>query len=210
MEGLDARIREKLGKRLFSLGGPTGAGKDTVVNVLLATYPEEIVRLPRVTTREKRPEEIEGVHYFFVDLPQFSRRVRRGRYGAVDTYGGNLYSIDYQALTDHLISHEYRVIMMGGICGIQIKPVFPAMTNIHLTITAEEIRRRIEKRGDDSVKVGIYVQEAIERLLVEPPLFDRQVENHDCQLRRAMGEIAEIMGLPKRESVINTEDCPCA
>lgn len=210
MEGLDTRLREKLGKRLFSLGGPTGAGKDTVVNILLATYPDKIVRLPRVTTRMMRPGEVEGVHYFFVDLSQFFRRVQRGRYGAVDIYVGNLYGIDHQELTDHLVNHESKVIMMGGICGIQIKPVFPAMTNIYLMITEEEIKLRIKRRDENLVEANICVQEAIERLRVEPPLFDKQVENHNCQLRNTVAEIAEIMGLPPRELVIREENCPCA
>lgn len=54
----------KRGKILI-ITGPSGVGKDTVMNSLLSKHPE--FRFCRsVTTRDKRPGEIEGVSYYFI------------------------------------------------------------------------------------------------------------------------------------------------
>ncbi len=62
---------------LFVVSGPSGAGKDTLVDALLT-------RMPRVrysvsaTTRAPRPDEREGEHYFFLDRPAFEARQAAG------------------------------------------------------------------------------------------------------------------------------------
>lgn len=210
MEGLDARLRKKLGERLFSLGGPTCAGKDTIVRCLEKSYPGQVLRFPRITTRPQREGEVDGKDYFFVDQETFCHRVQQGRIGAIDVYAANLYGIDYQRLVDILLGDdESFVVMVGGICGIQLKPHFPTMINIYLTASEEEIRRRLEHRKGDPTQINISLQEAMERLCVEPFLFDRQIENHDCQLAQAVQQIAEIMGLTPAEVILEGGDYPC-
>jgi guanylate kinase len=46
--------------------GPSGVGKDTMIDMLKKKYKDVFFKLPSYTTREKRPKEEEGVDYFFV------------------------------------------------------------------------------------------------------------------------------------------------
>ena len=49
---------------LIVLSGPSGAGKGTVYNAVINMLPE-LKKSISVTTRLPRPDEIDGVHYYF-------------------------------------------------------------------------------------------------------------------------------------------------
>jgi len=54
------------------LSAPSGAGKTAIADALLASEPE-LERSVSVTTRERRPAEIDGVHYHFLTEAEFQR-----------------------------------------------------------------------------------------------------------------------------------------
>lgn len=66
--------REKLARRglMFVMSSPSGAGKTTLTRLLVQK--EDNIELSiSVTTRQRRPSEVEGVHYYFVSRPQFEK-----------------------------------------------------------------------------------------------------------------------------------------
>ena len=73
--------------RLTVLAGPSGAGRESVVELVRARSPSVWTPLA-VTTRPRREGELEGVHRHFLAPREFDRRVARGellewsRYGA--------------------------------------------------------------------------------------------------------------------------------
>jgi guanylate kinase len=66
--------RERLARRglMFVMSSPSGAGKTTLTR-LLVQKEDNIDLSISVTTRQRRPSEVEGVHYFFVSRPEFER-----------------------------------------------------------------------------------------------------------------------------------------
>ena len=62
--------------------GPSGAGKGTLIQLLLPRFPELALAVS-ATTRAQRPGEEEGVHYWFLDRATFDQRSlpRTGRTG---------------------------------------------------------------------------------------------------------------------------------
>ena len=59
---------------LIIFSGPSGSGKDTVLNKLIAGR-EDIKVSVSMTTREKREGEIDGTHYYFVSREYFEKKV---------------------------------------------------------------------------------------------------------------------------------------
>ena len=57
------------------LSAPSGAGKTAIADALLATEPE-LVRSISVTTRARRPAEVDGVHYHFLTEERFQDALR--------------------------------------------------------------------------------------------------------------------------------------
>ncbi len=144
---------------LFVVSGPSGAGKDTLVDALRA-------RLPRLrysvsaTTREPRPGEIEGEHYFFLDREEFERRISAGGFLEWREYNGNLYGTP-RDFVERTLTEGYDLIMKPEVNGaLAIKKAFPDAVLIFLapdkfshlrarllarrTETNEEIARRLE------------------------------------------------------------------
>jgi guanylate kinase len=144
---------------LFVVSGPSGAGKDTLVDALRA-------RLPRLrysvsaTTRPPRPGEIEGEHYFFLEREEFERRNAAGGFLEWREYNGNLYGTP-RDFVERTLTEGYDLIMKPEVNGaLAIQKAFPAAVLIFLapdkfshlrvrllarrTETNEEIARRLE------------------------------------------------------------------
>jgi guanylate kinase len=77
-------------KPVFVVTGPSGAGKGTLIQLVLPRFPE--LRLAvSATTRRQRPGEQDGVHYWFLDRPEFDRRIEAGEFLEWVDYVGNRY-----------------------------------------------------------------------------------------------------------------------
>jgi len=64
---------------LIVISAPSGGGKTTLCQQLLARHPE-MTRAVTCTTRPPRPGEIDGLDYYFIDDLEFSRRVEAGAF----------------------------------------------------------------------------------------------------------------------------------
>lgn len=64
--------------RLTVLAGPTAVGKGTVAAYIREHHPEVWISIS-CTTRTRRPGEIDGVHYYFVDDAGFDELVATGQ-----------------------------------------------------------------------------------------------------------------------------------
>ena len=135
---------------LFVVSGPSGAGKDTLVDALRA-------RIPRLrysvsaTTRPARAGEHEGEHYFFLTREAFESR--RSDHGFLEwkEYNGNLYGTprDYVVKT---LTEGYDLIMKPEVNGaIAIKAAYPDAVLIFLVPDRfSHLRKRLEERRTET------------------------------------------------------------
>ncbi|HYA08266.1 MAG TPA: hypothetical protein VEG24_01670, partial [Gaiellaceae bacterium] len=64
---------------VFVITGQSGAGKGTLIQRLLADFPQLELAVS-ATTRPRRPGEVEGVHYYFISEEEFDRRLAAGEF----------------------------------------------------------------------------------------------------------------------------------
>ena len=144
---------------LFVVSGPSGAGKDTLVDALRE-------RMPRLrysvsaTTRDPRPGEIEGEHYFFVSRDAFEARRSQGGFLEWREYNENLYGTPRDFM-ESTLAQGYDLIMKPEVNGaLAVKAAYPDAVLIFLvpdrfsqlrerllarrTETNEEIASRLE------------------------------------------------------------------
>jgi guanylate kinase len=144
---------------LFVVSGPSGAGKDTLVEALRERR-ESLRYSISATTRAPRSEERNGEHYFFVSQDEFERLRQGGKLLEWREYNGNLYGTpsDY---VERSLAEGYDVVMKPEVNGaLAVKAAYPDAVLIFVvpdrfsnlrerllarrTETNEEIARRLE------------------------------------------------------------------
>ncbi len=116
---------------LFVVSGPSGAGKDTVVERLLVRQPRLRVSVS-ATTRAPRPGETDGVAYYFLEREAFERKAAAGAFLETKEYNGNLYGTPLAAI-EALLAEGYDVIAKPEVNGaLAIKAAYPDAVLIFL------------------------------------------------------------------------------
>jgi guanylate kinase len=109
---------------LFVVSGPSGAGKDTLVDGLRLRH-KRFKYSVSATTRDPRPGEREGIEYFFVTREAFEARLAENGFLEHRSYNGNLYGTPRSFINEALLD-GYDVIMKPEVNGaIAIKERFP-------------------------------------------------------------------------------------
>jgi guanylate kinase len=72
------------------IASPSGAGKSTLSRLLLQTD-KNLTLSVSVTTRQRRPSEVDGIHYHFIDRRRFETMRERGELLEWAEVHGNLY-----------------------------------------------------------------------------------------------------------------------
>jgi guanylate kinase len=175
---------------VFVVTGPSGAGKGTLIGLLLPRFP---VLRPAVsaTTRPQRPGERDGIDYWFLDDDEFTRRVEAGAFLEWVEYVGNRYGT--------LLSEIDRILDEGGAPlleletagALRVKKKVPGAVTVFVTAPVEELERRLRERDTESTGAIADRIELARRQLDEAEQFDHVVENDDRE--RAAEKLAEIV-----------------
>jgi guanylate kinase len=149
--------RNKTAALLILISAPSGGGKTTLCNQLLAARPG-MTRAVTCTTRLPRPGEKDGVDYYFFNAADFERRVAAGEFIEHATVFGRSYGILRSELLDKLRSGRDVLLNVDvqGAATIRAKArVEPelkrALVSIFLTpASASVLEERLKKRNSDS------------------------------------------------------------
>ncbi len=134
---------------LFVLSGPSGAGKGTVMTKLLKTEPLELSI--SATTRQPRPEDEEGVSYFFKSREEFERMIENNELFEYAMFSGNYYGTPRQYVIDRINAGKDVMLEIEVQGALQVKTSVPEAVLIFLMPkTLKELRARLEGRGTES------------------------------------------------------------
>jgi guanylate kinase len=103
------RLRTSDAPRAFIISGPSGVGKDTVLEQLRLSYPDAVY-VVTATSRPKRPGEIEGVHYHFIERDDFERQIEDGEFIENAIVYNNLYGVPRTPIVDGIAAGRDVII----------------------------------------------------------------------------------------------------
>ncbi len=180
--------------RLVVLSGPSGVGKDSVIELIRARSPWVWLSVS-VTTRPKRDYEVDGVHYNFVTRAEFERMVADGHLLEWAEFAGNLYGTP-RAPVEARLTAGIPVLLKIDLQGArQVRAAMPEALLVFLAPPSpEELKRRLIGRGtEDEDTLRRRLQHADEELAAEPE-FDVTVVNDFVE--RAADELVGLLGSP--------------
>ncbi|MCF6094880.1 guanylate kinase [Microaerobacter geothermalis] len=135
---------------LIVLSGPSGVGKGTV-RAALQDKVKDLVYSISATTREKREDEVEGVHYFFKTKDEFLQMIENDEFLEWAQFVGNYYGTP-RAFVEETLSKGKDVILEIEVKGaFQVQEKFPEGIFIFLAPpNMTELKNRIIHRGTET------------------------------------------------------------
>ncbi|TWA93366.1 guanylate kinase [Azospirillum brasilense] len=149
-------MNAKISRRglMLVLSSPSGAGKTTISRRLLDRDPG-ITLSVSVTTRPMRPGEQPGVHYYFVDMPEFDRMAGQGELLEHAHVFGNCYGTPRHAVETALSAGRDVLfdIDWQGMQQLAANARADLVSIFVLPPSGTELERRLHSRGQDSAEV---------------------------------------------------------
>ena len=135
---------------MFVLSSPSGAGKSTIARQLLKED-QEIELSISVTTRERRPSELDGVHYHFIDEETFSKLSERGDLLESAEVHGNFYGTPREPVEKALSSGRDVLFDIDWQGTRQIADRLPddVVRVFILPPSMDELQARLRRRAED-------------------------------------------------------------
>jgi guanylate kinase len=175
------------------ISAPSGAGKTTIVKHLLDSGLNLSFSVS-ATTRPLRGNEIDGVDYFFLSVPEFRNRIEKNEFVEWEQVYKDLYYGTLRSELERIWANDKYVLFDVDVQGaINLKREF-GTNSIAIFImppSVEELENRLVRRGTDTPeKIKIRVDKAKEELELANQ-FDLVIVNH--QLDKAKEEAFKIV-----------------
>ena len=194
---MTGKLRMEYPGNIFVVAAPSGAGKSSLVKALMEL--DSAVQ-PSVshTTRPPRGQEKHGREYFFVPHADFDAMVAAEAFVEWAHVHGQRYGTSKKAIEDRISTGADVILEIDFQGATQIRKTFAnAVTIFILPPSWEELRSRLERRGEDSAEViELRLQNAAEEMaranefdfviineLFERALFDLKAIVHAQRLR---------------------------
>lgn len=189
----DATKEEAPKNKVLVVVGPSGVGKDTLMNKLFERHPNNFQKAVTHTTRGMREGEEEGKNYYYVSKEEFEKLKDEGGFVETNFYNNNYYGTSKKELNKaaEIDKIMYFVIDVNGATAINDQKI-PANFIAFLPPSVEVLRERLSKRNTESeevIKGRIETAEAEIPKIEGSAFFNYKIINDDME--RAVNELEE-------------------
>lgn len=180
---------------LIVLSGPSGSGKGTIIKSLLSSRSDTVLSIS-VTTRQPRPGEIDGIHYFFRTREEFLEMISSDDLLEYAEYNGNFYGTPEESIKKWLAEGKNVLLEIEVQGAEQVMDHRSDLVSIFITIPSmEELERRLRDRGTENEETIRGRMEVAKRELTRAFRYDYVVLNDEVEL--AVGRINTIIDAEK-------------
>ena len=151
--------------KLIVFSAPSGAGKSTLKDALMARFPSLRYSVS-ATTRNPRPGEQEGIHYFFKSQEEFRAMIDRQELVEHMQVHGNCYGTPRGPILQSLREGHSVILDLDVYGKVNFDKAFPdAIGVLIVPPSLEELERRlVMRKSDDSETIRIRLQNASREL----------------------------------------------
>lgn len=162
-------MAESKGK-IIVVSSPSGGGKTTIVRKILEEFPEIIFSVS-ATTRPKRPDEKNGVHYFFLKEEEFLEKIKNNEFIEWERFYDYYYGTLKSFVIDNIKEGKTVLLEIDVKGALSVKKIFPEAILIFIDVPSfEELVKRLKKRKTESER---DLQKRIDRAKMELSYKDK-------------------------------------
>ena len=178
---------------LIVISGPSGVGKDTVVSRYYQEHQECMLSVS-ATTREPRPGEFEGVHYFYISRDEFNRKIKSGEMLEYAEYNGNCYGTPADNV-EKMRAAGNDVILVIEVQGAKkVQKLCPeAVLVFIMPPSVEELRSRLETRGTENAEAVNARMQVASKEMEAAPGYDYVLVNNDID--ECVAELGRVLSV---------------
>lgn len=179
---------------LTVLAGPTAVGKGTVSTYVRDHYPQVWLSVS-ATTRDPRPGEVDGTHYFFVSDEEFDAMARDGQLLEWAVVHNSHRYCTLRSTVERALERGLSVLLEIDLQGARrIRNTMPEANFVFLAPPSwDEMVARLVGRGTETAAEQRVRLETAKLELAAEPEFDHTVIND--RVERAAAELVQLMGV---------------
>ena len=176
--------------KLVVISGASGVGKGTVLGIMMNKR-EDLKFSVSATTRDPRPSETDGVHYYFVTKEVFEEMVATGQMLEYSVHNANYYGTPRAQAEEKMLSGSVLLDIEPVGAGQVRKAAPEAVLIFIMPPSMEELERRLRGRGDTPEdQIAMRLERAVWEM-EQRHWYDHVVVNDDAE--RCADEILKII-----------------
>lgn len=134
---------------ILGLFGPSGAGKDTILNYITNKYKNKVNKIISYTTRPPRDYEQDGVDYFFISEEEFLKHVLNGEMLEATKFKEWYYGTGLKALDSNKLN--VGIFNIEGLAALNEEPSFD-ISNVYVHADSKiRLMRALEREQNPDV-----------------------------------------------------------
>ena len=147
---MNSILKQKTRGSLVIISGPSGAGKDTVVEKYLKKNKKAWLSIS-CTSRDMRPGDKEGKTYYFLSREEFEEKIKNNDFLEYALYNDNYYGTPKEHIEEHLQNGDDVILVIEVQGALKVKEIVPeAICIFIMPPSMKELRKRLVSRKTES------------------------------------------------------------
>jgi guanylate kinase len=177
--------------KLIILSGPSGVGKDTLIDGWIKMNPK-VKRVVTCTTRQKRVNETEGLDYTFLSIEEFENRIGQGLFLEYKDVYGNYYGSPADQVQVDINNGHLAILKIDVQGALEVMKKRPdAVTIFIMPPSLPELERRIRGRATETDQALQKRLEQAKWEVDQAKHYQHQVVNYN--IRKAIQALNQII-----------------
>ena len=167
--------------KLFVISAPSGTGKTSLIQAILEDPEVRNTSLGiSCTTREARPQEEDGISYFFITTERFNEKISNNEFLEYAEVFGNFYGTPKDWVQARLAKGENVLLELDIQGALQVKEAFQETQTIFIIPPSyDDLEKRLKLRDQDSKdEINRRLKEAKKEVSIGKT-FDQIIVNND-------------------------------
>lgn len=166
---------------LAVVSGPSGVGKGTICTYLAEKYDDFFLSIS-ATSRQPRPNEVDGVHYHFKTPEQFKEMIENDEFLEYAGYVDKFYGTPKKPCYEHIEKGINAILEIEVQGGMKVKQKEPDTVMIFIVPpTMEELENRLRGRGTETEEVILQRLARAKEELLQMKDYDYIVVNNSVE-----------------------------